>query len=57
MAERRGRLSASQHDQAKESLAWLWTEIDRRVELDAQLMTAAREMSYQHALGGYAAET
>ena len=44
MAKRLGRISARQHNQGYASLSELWTEVDV-IELDAQLMTSAGEMS------------
>jgi uncharacterized protein len=52
MAKRLGRISARQHNQGYASLSELWTEVDV-IELDAQLMTSAGEMSHKHALRGY----
>jgi uncharacterized protein len=52
MAERLGRILARQHKQGYASLSELWDEVDI-IELDAELMTSAGEMSHKHRLRGY----
>lgn len=52
MAERLGRITNQEHDEARERLTLLWSEFDI-VELDEQLMAAAALAAMTYGLRGY----